>query len=64
MADFCKQCSIETWGEDTGDLKGLGDGTPLAEGHGYPALCESCGLIVVDDKGVCLSISCGKGHNK
>ena len=29
MADFCKQCSIENFGEDSGDLMGLGDGKPL-----------------------------------
>ena len=23
MADFCKDCSIEMFGRDTGDLKGL-----------------------------------------
>lgn len=55
MADFCKQCSLDVFGEDTGDLKGLGDGMPLLEGHGWGALCESCGPIYVNDDGVCMS---------
>lgn len=56
MADFCKACSIDLFGEDCGDLAGLGDGTPLPEGHGWTALCETCGPILVDDKGVKLEI--------
>lgn len=51
MADFCKECSIELFGEDYGDLKGIGDGTPLEPGYGWTALCENCGPILVDDEG-------------
>ena len=58
MADFCKQCSLEIFLEDFGDLRGLGDGTPLPPGHGWSALCENCGPIVVDDEGNCISDNC------
>lgn len=60
MADFCKQCSEEIFGEDFEDLKGLGDGSPLPEGHGWTALCEGCGVIVVNDNGECISKGCEK----
>lgn len=63
MADFCKQCSEEIFGEDFEDLKGLGDGTPLEPGMGWTALCEGCGPTVVDDNGICKSDGCLKGHN-
>ena len=51
MADFCKQCSIDIFGEDFEDLSGLGYGKPLAEGAVYPVLCEGCGYINVNEKG-------------
>lgn len=62
MADFCKQCSIDIFGEDFGDLKGIGDGTPLAPGMGWLALCEDCGDAIVDDEGVCIADNCAKHH--
>lgn len=61
MADFCKQCSIELFGEDCKELAGLGE--PLTEeelkqGYGFPALCEGCGCCLVDNEGVCLGGEC------
>ena len=58
MADFCKQCSIELFGEDFEELKGLGDGTPLEEGQGWVTLCETCGPTIVDDDGKCINPDC------
>lgn len=44
MADLCKQCSVEIYGEDSGDLAGFEDGTMV--------LCEGCGRwITVDAEG-------------
>lgn len=63
MADFCKQCSEENFGEDSKDLAGLGDGTKLKSGYGWPALCEGCGIIIVNDIGECISETCHK-HGK
>ena len=64
MADFCKQCSTDIFGEDFYDLKGLGDGTELQEGYGWPALCEGCGVTVVNDEGKCIDKRCLKEHEK
>lgn len=62
MADFCQQCSVSLFGEDTRDLSGLGDGTPLEPGTGWVALCEGCGPTVVDDEGRCLAEDCLEHH--
>lgn len=56
MADFCKKCSEELFGEDLGDLRGLGNGRKLEANHYWSALCEGCLHSVgcqVDDEGVC-----------
>lgn len=53
MADFCKQCSIELMGEDFGDHS-RPNAPPLAEGMGWPALCEGCGPTLVDNEGACM----------
>ncbi len=62
MADFCKQCSEELFGEDHGDLKGMGGGETLPEGHGWVALCEGCGPALVDNDGRCTADHCDKKH--
>ncbi len=46
MADFCKDCSIKTFGEDYGDMKGL-----CEEDECAVVLCEGCGFIYVDSDG-------------
>lgn len=62
MADFCKQCSIENFGEDFGDLAGLGNGSPLKPGEGWAVLCEGCGPTCVDDEGECIAKNCLLKH--
>lgn len=62
MADFCKQCSIELFGEDCKDLAGLGDEHTLAPGYAWTVLCEGCGPTQVDDAGKCVSADCLKKH--
>jgi hypothetical protein len=57
MADFCKQCSIETFGADYGDLKGL-----CKEDELIVELCEGCGPIQVDHTGKCVSVDCLRCH--
>jgi hypothetical protein len=57
VADFCKQCSVELFGEDTKDLAGLISQEDAANGLGALAICEDCGNpagILVNDKGECL----------
>ena len=51
MADFCKECSIEMWGSDTGDLAGLITKEEVDQGMGVPVICEGCGVILVDHEG-------------
>ena len=57
MADFCKQCSEEIFGEDHEDLKGL-----CQPGYVYHALCEGCGPCWVDPEGTCLANNCLRQH--
>jgi hypothetical protein len=51
VADFCKLHSIEVWGEDMGDLAGLSTPEDTTNGLYAPALCETCGIILVDHTG-------------
>jgi hypothetical protein len=51
MADFCKDCSIEMFGRDTGDLKGLITEDDFKAGYAMPVICEGCGCIWVDHEG-------------
>jgi hypothetical protein len=62
MADFCLQCSLEMFGKDFEELKGLGNGKTLEPEYGWPAICEGCGMTLVDDAGVCLG-KCLKNHD-
>ena len=55
MADFCKQCSIEHFGEDFGDLKGCTTKEDWAKGLAAIVICEGCGIIQVDPEGSCIS---------
>jgi hypothetical protein len=58
MADFCKQCSLDIFGEDFGELANLG---PVPEAY-YAVLCEGCVEAVVNIKGECRSHTCLKKH--
>lgn len=62
MADFCKQCSIDHFGEDHRDLAGLGNGRTLQPNHGWLAICEGCGYILVDDDGNCFECDLKPGQ--
>ena len=65
MADLCRQCSLDTFGEDFGDLAGLGSSqTPpktLGPGEGWSVICEGCGFILVDEGGNCIDCDLKKG---
>lgn len=54
MADFCQQCSIETFGRDFRELAQPEGTLPPPPGYGWPALCEGCGHTIVDHNGKCL----------
>lgn len=57
MADFCKDCSIENFGEDFWDLAKLISvdemGEPEFEAGNklYQELCEGCGPVIVNARG-------------
>lgn len=51
MADFCKACSIETWGKDFEDMKDISTPEDTEKGLFARVLCEGCGVILVDHTG-------------
>ena len=59
MADFCKECSIEIYGEDSGDLKGL-----CEAGFVAMVICEGCGPTYVDPEGLCTVVDCLRTHRE
>lgn len=64
MADFCRQCAIETFGMDAGDLRGVGEhASKLTNETGFPTLCEGCGYNFVDHMGQCLGKCLNPEHD-
>lgn len=58
MAEFCKECSLEHFNEDLGDLRGL-----CQPGMMVATICEGCGYIYVDHNGQCMGgPSCQENH--
>jgi len=51
VAEFCKQCALETFGEDIGDLAGISTPEDTASGLFPVLLCEGCGPVQVDHAG-------------
>lgn len=66
MADFCKQCSEELFGEDSEDLawRGGKDRKLFRDEKGWEVLCEGCGFTFVDHTGKCVNPDCLKKHGK
>jgi len=64
MADFCKQCSIENFLCDHGDLAHLFDRSEAAANptHVISVLCEGCGPTQVDWHGKCVDPNCSMKH--
>ncbi len=60
MADFCKQCSYDTFGKDFGDLAELTQLENWLQGLAQCHICEGCGPIQVDPEGNCVSEDCIK----
>lgn len=59
MADFCKQCSLEVWGEDTKDFQ-----FQAPDGMVTAVLCEECGPCYVTNDGTCVTPGCLKKHGE
>ena len=60
MADFCKQCSVEVFGMDTGDLKGLLTKEESDAGMVVCVICEGCGYVEVNHEGACVATYCAE----
>jgi hypothetical protein len=58
MADFCKACSIDLFGEDFMDHEGKGE---LPKDEGWHVICEGCGFILVNNAGECIRCDLMKG---
>lgn len=55
MADFCKQCSLDIWGEDFGDMANISKPEDTVKGLYASVICEDCGIIQVDHEGNCIT---------
>lgn len=64
MADFCRQCSIELFGEDFRELANITEVDKWKRGWAALVVCEECGPIQVDPDGNCISRDCAKYHGK
>jgi hypothetical protein len=60
MADFCEACSIELFGKDYGDLKGLFGEDESKAGMVVRVICEGCGFTEVNHLGQCVAVYCSK----
>jgi hypothetical protein len=58
MADFCKACSIDLFGEDFKELAGITAQEAWDAGTACKVICEGCGYIQVDPDGNCVSAGC------
>jgi len=67
MAEFCKQCAVDLFGDHTDfvdDFAGMTSEAAWKEGRAALVLCEGCGPIQVDPSGACVSADCLKHHGK
>ena len=55
MSDYCRQCSLDHFGVDLGELEGLTKPKDWALDFAVSAICEGCGIILVDPEGNCAS---------
>ena len=62
MAEFCKQCSEELFGEGFGDLKGITKQEDFEKDLYCVVICEGCGITQVDPEGKCVCDVCLKNH--
>lgn len=63
MADFCKQCSIQLFGQDYKELAGLISEEEVKKGMGAVVICEGCGFVLVNHLGECLGgEACQENH--
>jgi len=64
MAELCKQCTLDTFGEESSNLTGMVTKQQFASGLVARAICEGCGETYVDHEGNCISKCCTKKHGE
>lgn len=64
MAEFCKQCSIDLFGKDHGDLAGITKVEDWQKGEAAVVCCEGCAFIQVDPEGNCVSKDCERAGER
>jgi hypothetical protein len=65
MAEFCKQCAKEVWGNECpGDFIGITSEEDYKKGLYSLVLCEGCGPCQVRPDGSCIGNCMNPGHNK
>lgn len=64
MSDFCKQCSIEIFGDDFRDMANITTKDDIKKGLYANVLCEHCGPIQIDLDGQCITVGCYENHNQ
>jgi hypothetical protein len=60
VADFCRACSLELFGEYGGSMDGITSQEDWARNVFNVWICEDCGRIPVDPEGNCLGPDCLK----
>lgn len=60
MADYCKQCSMDIFGEDFKELAGISSEENTKNGLFASVICEGCGFIQVDHEGNCVTENCSE----
>ena len=58
MADFCRNCSLNMFDKDFQELADISTEADTESGIYAVVLCESCGPIQVDHRGVCVTSDC------
>jgi hypothetical protein len=64
MASYCKQCSIDIFGEDYNDFKNISSEDDTNNGLYALVICEGCGITQVDHTGKCVCSDCLEKHRK
>lgn len=63
MSEFCKQCSLDLFGEDYHDFRNLTTTKDDKNCAYAQVLCEGCGVILVNSDGECVS-PCLRNHKQ
>jgi hypothetical protein len=62
VADFCKQCSYDMFGEDFKNLCGKSTEQQTKQHIYVNVICEGCGFTYVNHLGFCVNPNCLQNH--